>query len=110
VIDLNILTLQSRIIPEEEQTVSTGPGDGVVHVAPGVRLGVLYTELAKSAVTSRRVSVRLGFLAGSGPLPESRGGFSTRALLARVAIQLGGMRSDACAHGRPAVSWWPCIE
>ena len=72
VIDLTFLTLQGT-----NKQFRLDLSSGVVHVASGVRLGVLYTELAKSGVTvaaGQCSPVCLGGLVGTGGV-----GFSTRA-------------------------------
>jgi FAD/FMN-containing dehydrogenase len=77
VIDLTFLTLRSRPFRSRNEQFQLDLKAGVVHVAPGVRLGVLYTELAKSAVTvaaGQCSPVCLGGLVGTGGV-----GFSTRA-------------------------------
>ena len=79
VIDLTFLTLQPSHKPLLQRTNQQFQLDlraGVVHVAPGVRLGVLYTELAKSGITvaaGQCSPVCLGGLVGTGGV-----GFSTR--------------------------------
>jgi hypothetical protein len=70
VIDLTFLSLPSG------QQFRLDQRAGVVHVAPGVRLGVLYTELAKHGVTvagGQCSQVCVGGLVGTGGV-----GFSTR--------------------------------
>jgi len=77
VIDLTFLTVQSRSFQRSSEQFRLDPQAGVVHVASGVRLRVLYTELAKSAVTvaaGQCSPVCLGGLVGTGGV-----GFSTRA-------------------------------
>jgi len=78
VIDLTFLTLRSPHGPQKtKQQFQLDLEAGVVHVAAGVRLGVLYTELAKSGVTvaaGQCSPVCLGGLVGTGGV-----GFSTRA-------------------------------
>lgn len=75
VIDLTFLTLRRHRTKDEQFRLDLKAG--VVHVAPGVRLGVLYTELAKYGVTlaaGQCSPVCLGGLVGTGGV-----GFSTRA-------------------------------
>ncbi len=77
VIDLTFLTLGSRGFGEANEQFSLDRAAGVVHVAPGVRLGVLYTELAKhgAAFAGGQCSpVCIGGLVGTGGV-----GYSTRA-------------------------------
>ena len=50
-IDLTFLTLRSTSARKKKEQFRLDLKAGVVHVAPGVRLAVLYTELAKSGVT-----------------------------------------------------------
>jgi hypothetical protein len=75
VIDLTFLTLTSK---GADQQFRLDPAAGLVHVAPGVRLGVLYTELAKLGVRiggGQCSPVCIGGLLGTGGV-----GFSTREL------------------------------
>jgi len=92
----------NRVIPEEEQTVSTGPGDGVVHVAPGVRLGVLYPSSQRAQSRSRRVSVRL-FVLASGPVPEESGFRPVPLASVRPTHEVECVLADGS-------SWGQCIE
>lgn len=75
VIDLTFLALRRPRRRDEQFRVDLKAG--VVHVAAGVRLGVLYTELARFGVTlaaGQCSPVCLGSLVGTGGV-----GFSTRA-------------------------------
>jgi FAD binding domain/Berberine and berberine like len=72
VIDLTFLVLRGT-----EEQFRLAPGASVVHVAPGVRLGVLYTELAKHGLAfagGQCSPVCIGGLVATGGI-----GFSTRA-------------------------------
>ena len=76
VIDLTFLTLRSQSFQGSSEQFLLDLKAGVVHVAAGVRLDVLYTELAKSGVTvgaGQCSPVCLGGLVGTGGV-----GFSTR--------------------------------
>ncbi len=72
VIDLTFLTL-----PDSDAHFEVDAAAGLVHVAPGIRLGVLYTELAKQCFVlagGQCAPVCIGGLVGTGGI-----GFSTRA-------------------------------
>jgi hypothetical protein len=74
IIDLTFLTLRQQGIPDAQFQLDLRTG--VVHVASGVRLGVLYTELAKHGVTvagGQCAPVCVGGLVGTGGV-----GFVTR--------------------------------
>jgi hypothetical protein len=76
VLDLTFLTLRSASARKKNEQFRLDLKAGVVHVASGVRLGVLYTELAKSGVTvagGQCSPVCVGGLVGTGGV-----GFSTR--------------------------------
>lgn len=77
VIDLTFLTLRSPRFGEAGEQFWLDRAAGVVHAAPGVRLGVLYTELAKCGVAfagGQCSPVCIGGLVGTGGV-----GYSTRA-------------------------------
>jgi hypothetical protein len=77
VLDLTFLGLGSRSAGGAHQQFSLDRAAGVVHVAPGVRLGVLYTELAKHGVTfagGQCSPVCIGGLVATGGV-----GYATRA-------------------------------
>jgi FAD/FMN-containing dehydrogenase len=76
VIDLTFLTLDSTVSPGTKEQFRLDKKAGVVHVSPGMRLGVLYTELAKLGVTvagGQCSPVCVGGIVGSGGY-----GYSTR--------------------------------
>ncbi|MFZ3237883.1 MAG: FAD-binding oxidoreductase [Stellaceae bacterium] len=77
VIDLTFLTLRSAGFGESGEQFWLDRAAGVVHVAPGMRLGVLYTELAERGVTfagGQCSPVCIGGLVGTGGV-----GYATRA-------------------------------
>ena len=74
VIDLTFLTLRQQGIPDAQFQIDQRAG--VVHVASGVRLGVLYTALAERGLAlagGQCAPVCVGGLVGAGGI-----GFSTR--------------------------------
>jgi hypothetical protein len=74
VIDVTFLTLRQQGAPDAQFQIDAKAG--VVHVAPGVRLGVLYTELAQRGLAfagGQCAPVCVGGLVGTGGV-----GFSTR--------------------------------
>jgi hypothetical protein len=77
VIDLTFLTLSASGYGTTDEQVLLDLAAGVAHVAPGVRLGVLYTELARRGVAfagGQCSPVCIGGLVATGGV-----GYSTRA-------------------------------